>query len=268
MLPKRNSEAPPPVMTWSKAGFILAIALIFDAFSFIFAVFGMFGSALASALGGVTAGIAVFVGGGIQVFGLIMAMCIGFFGWMVVGGMMLMSNARIFKGGNTLWFGGALIIDQLPFINILPALTPIVSKMYRAQIKADKKAFAEYEKRQAAFLLAKQQEQKLQIRMQQMAITNHEDEQQGTREFALQEQLSSTIKDLESRYYGFTLAEKKREAVRPYLGKLSDLHIKSISGLSVDDVEHLRKYKGTQLDGYRPRESANDEIPEEERQAA
>ncbi len=173
MSPRNNSGqgAPPPVMTKSRAFLPVCVAGIFDFLGFIFALFGIFAPLFAglwasnvtgSAAAGVVAGgvTAFFGGAGLQMFGMIMAMVIGFLGWMVVGFIMLASNRRIFKGANTLMFGSVLLIDEIPFLNILPALSYRTIRMYRAQIKADKKALAEYEENQ------KQQ----QIRAQQQAV--------------------------------------------------------------------------------------------------
>jgi hypothetical protein len=160
------AEPAPPRMLWNKALLPLSIAGIGDAFGSLFALFGIFGPVIAGVgaslatserigetagniLGTVVAGgTALFAGGALQIFGMIMAMVVGFLSWMIVGFILLARNARIYTPRNRLRFFSVLLGDQLPFINVLPLLTPAVFFMYRTQIKDDKKAYAAYLKRQ------------------------------------------------------------------------------------------------------------------------
>lgn len=182
----RGQEAPPPVMTWGRAFIPVCVAGIFDFLGFIFALLGIFGPVLAGVattlatgstiLGGL-AGLAtgLVASGGLQMFGMIMAMIIGFFGWLVVGFIMLVSNRRIFKGANSLMFGSVLLIDEIPFINILPALSYRTIRMYRAQIKADKQAHADYEAAQVQYQVRAQQEavaERSQRTIEQQSVNN------------------------------------------------------------------------------------------------
>lgn len=171
-------------MTWTKALPILAISLIFDAVRLLFEMFWFFGPALAAlyctiqgsgtavgAFAGVTAvaticggvaGVAGFFGAGaIEAFGVIMAIAVGLLGWMTVGLILIMTNARIFKenAGHSLWFIGSLLISEVPIIGALPALTGTTLKMYHAQIKKDKKALVAYEKRHADEQLQERRQQ-------------------------------------------------------------------------------------------------------------
>ncbi len=146
-------------MTWRKALIPLSVSGIFDFLGFIFSLFGIFGPILAGVAttaktGSETLGVGAtfiagfFGGAALQAFGMIMAMVIGLMGWLAVGLVLLITNRRIFKKGNALWFGSVLIIDELPFINIIPALSYRTFRMYGKQIKADKKALAKYEEGQ------------------------------------------------------------------------------------------------------------------------
>jgi hypothetical protein len=173
-------------MTWGKAFLPVCAAGIFDFLGFIFALFGIFGPLLAGVWAGAETGSTV-VGGGValaagffggaefQMFGVIMAMVIGFFGWLVVGLILLVRNRRIFKGANSLMFGSVLLIDEIPFVNVLPALSYRTIRMYRAQIQEDKKALAEYEATQKQQQIAEARKQAEQ-RTQQQAMNDEADE--------------------------------------------------------------------------------------------
>jgi hypothetical protein len=176
---------PPPVMTMGKAFLPIGTAVTFDFLGFIFSLFGIFGPLLAgifvkaktgSDIAGAVVSVGAFLvgGAGLQAFGMVMAMIVGFVGWMVVGIMLLISNRRIFKGTNALMFGSVLLIDEIPFINILPALSWRTIRMYRAQIKADKKALAEYEAQQKQRQIQMQQQQMAQMAVQQGALANQQ----------------------------------------------------------------------------------------------
>lgn len=176
---KRNSE-PPKAMTWAKAAPALAIAAIFDALRLMFNMFWFFGPALAALycttkvggwvgmLGGLTPTACVAAGGVISyfgapvivAFGVIMAMAVGFAGWLVIGGWLMATNSRIFKE-NALWFVGSLLFSEIPIIGAIPAITVAVWRMYSHQIKIEKAAYKKWEKEQAG---AQQQ-----MRNQQMA---------------------------------------------------------------------------------------------------
>ena len=169
----RNISVPPKTMTWAKASPIIAVAGIFDLLRMFFEMFWFFGPALAaayctssvnSAIGTTvtaTAGKIVATGcvtvAGVTgaalsemttVFGIIMAMAVGFLGWLTVGIIIIMSNSRIFKeeAGHSMWFALSLLISEVPFIGALPGLTGITWKMYRTQIKKDKENMKKYEK--------------------------------------------------------------------------------------------------------------------------
>lgn len=179
---KRNNSEPPPVMTWSKASPVLAFAVVFDALRMMFEMFWFFGPALAalactlgvnSALGtsvaaiagkitaagcSLAAGAAGFVGApAIEAFGVVMAMAVGFAGWLVVGAIIMWTNKRIIaeNAGHALWFVGSLLISEIPIVGTFPALTGVAWKMYATQIKKDKEVLQKYEKENA---VAQQQE--------------------------------------------------------------------------------------------------------------
>jgi flagellar biosynthesis GTPase FlhF len=203
-------------MTWSKAFLPLGVAIICDVLGFVFSLLGIFGPALAgfaakvatsgtgetvsTTLGALVAGGSAYFGGaGLEFAGTILAMVTGFFAWMTVGLIMLTSNFRIFEGMNTVLFASALLIDELPIINCIPALSWRVFKMYRAQIKEDKKKFTEYEASQ-------KQERALELRRATVAqvaeaqeLANDEtemeeqEELQQEEEIAEQEQMNTVI---------------------------------------------------------------------------
>ena len=204
--PKKSSE-PPRVMTWTKAAPVLVVCLAFDALRFLFEQFWLFGpvligAATSSALnGGVlgkTAGVlaggaAGIVGGPIlAAFGVIMAMAVGFLGWMAIGLGLLITDARIFKenAGNTLWFVFGLGVSEVPFVGSLPAFTAITWRMYHSQIKKERAALKRYKEEQAELLRAEQAQQAAEI-MQARADELAQAEQQEAENDAAYEQAAN-----------------------------------------------------------------------------
>ena len=184
---KRNSTEPPPVMTLGKAIPVLVIAVLFDALRIMFEFFWFFGPALAgvycasevsgvlgTAVGeslcgvGATA-IGFFGAPAITMFGVVMAIAVGLLGWMTIGFILMLTNARIFKE-NALWFAGSLLISEVPLVGAIPAFSITMSRMYHRQIKSDKKALAQYEQ--------SQQEERLQEQRQQGALAQANTAQQ------------------------------------------------------------------------------------------
>ena len=162
---KTNNKPPPEVMTWGKATPALVISVIFDALRLMFVGFIFFGPAMAGlycdykagewigsafgltktacATGAVALGF--FGAPALIAFGTVMAMAVGFAGWLAVGGWLLATNSRIFKE-NTLWFVGSLLFSEVPFVGAIPAITASVWKMHSNQIKIEKAAFAKWKK--------------------------------------------------------------------------------------------------------------------------
>lgn len=176
-MPQTRSN-PPPVMTWSKASPVLVVALIFDGLRILFDMFWFFGPAMVAIyctikvngilttvtfglLGAKTAGavcttgaIAAGIAGAaaITTFGIIMAMAIGFLGWLTVGFIIMSTNSRIFKDspGHALWFVGSLIVSEIPIVDAFPALITATTKIYSAQIKNDKEKLRKYVEQEGA----------------------------------------------------------------------------------------------------------------------
>jgi hypothetical protein len=164
----RRRQEPPLVMTWKKASFFLVVCVVFDALRLFFTMFWFFGPALAGmyctskagALVGQWWGLTAFActaAGGIigyfsapvtVVFGTVMAIAVGLFGWMTVGLLLLMFNSRIFKE-NALWFISSLAISEIPLVGALPSMTAATWKMFSNQIKKERAAFKKYEKEQS-----------------------------------------------------------------------------------------------------------------------
>lgn len=174
-------------MTWSRATLVLVLAIVFDALRAFFELFWFFGPAIAafyctsatndvvgtsvsSVAGKVVAvtcsaasGVAgFFAGPALVAFGVVMAMAIGFLGWMTIGLIIIMTNPRILKEnkGNGVWFIASLLISELPIIDALPSFTITLFRMYSVQIKTERKAWQEYEK---AHLAEQRQERDQQI---------------------------------------------------------------------------------------------------------
>lgn len=178
--PRRRKGAgspPPKVMTWPLATPALAIAVVFDLGRLFFVMFWFFGPFLLGVycksmvggawvvskvlVGGCAAG-ATYVGvvgyGVTAVFGTVMAMAVGFAGWLAVGGLLLATNARIFKE-NTMWFVGSLLFSEVPIIGAIPSITISVWKMYSNQIRIEKAAYKKWEQKQNASLQQEKQQQ-------------------------------------------------------------------------------------------------------------
>jgi len=186
MLRNKNNTKPPEAMTWGKASPVLILGGVFYFLELLFEGFWFFGPALAgiactlvanNAIGttvahaggkvvaagcGTAAGVVGFFGfGAIEAFGIIMAMAVGFLGWMTIGLVILMTNKRIFKenAGNMLWFISGFAISEIPIIGAAPGLFGALLKMYSAQIKTEKAALRAYEKAHANEALQERNQQ-------------------------------------------------------------------------------------------------------------
>ncbi len=205
---RKKSSEPPPVMTWMRAAPVLAVCFVFDALRFIFEQFWFFGPAfigvatnaalhggiLGKMAGVLVGGIAAFVGGPFFViFGVVMAMAVGLMGWMIVGLMLLLTNARLFKenAGSTLWFVFSLGISEIPFIDSLPVLTVIMARMYHSQIKKERAALKAYENEQAGLLRAEQAQQAAEIMQVRATELAQAEQQEAEEDDALYEQATN-----------------------------------------------------------------------------
>ena len=184
---QNKSSAPPQTMTWSKASPVLVVAVIVDLARAFFEMFWFFGPAIAamgctgvvnnfigtsvaSVVGKVVAvtctgaaGAAGFFGSEVTiVFGTIMAIAVGLMGFIVLGILILTTNARLFRVNMTgsLWFLGGLAISEIPFIGTFPAFSVILWKLYRKQIKIEGTALKKYQAEQAA-LIQQEREQSI-----------------------------------------------------------------------------------------------------------
>lgn len=192
------ADTPPKTMTWSKALPVLAFCIVFDALRAFFMMFWFFGPAIAAAycehqvtaavgsLWGLTSaacsGAATAAGAfGFPVmatFGSVMAMAVGFMGWLAIGGYLLVANARMFgeEPWNSLKMLLALGGSEVPFINALPTLTFTIGSMYRAQIRKEKKELKAWQRRTETRRLAlrKRRAQMLAAQMQAQAARDNE----------------------------------------------------------------------------------------------
>lgn len=190
-MPRKRNNPPPEVTTMRQALPILAVCVVFDALRGMFEWFVFFGPALAALyctikLGGTlgttasgficttAAGIAGVFGAEFTApFGIVMAMAVGFAGWLAIGLYLVKNNPRIFKE-NALWFGGSLILSEIPFVGSLPAFTLIVWKMYRTQIRVETAQFKKWEEENAVTLRSEANRQNLErergLALQQAAL--------------------------------------------------------------------------------------------------
>jgi len=157
----RSNNAPPPVMTWKKASWILIVAGLADALRYFFLAFWLFGPALVGLYCAAKVGDVAVIGGLLTTgcvagatllgiggatafiaFGSVMAISVGFAGWLVVTGIILMTNSRAL-GENpvaALWL----------FEGMGASVFIMAWGVYRAQIKKELAAFKKYQEETAA----------------------------------------------------------------------------------------------------------------------
>lgn len=200
------------MMTWTKASPVLAIAAVFDALRLFFQMFWFFGPALAALyctaklsgglstwtlglLGTKTAALACATGVGavgtlgievIAPFGVIMAMAVGFVGWLTVGLILLTTNGRIFKE-NALWFASSLLVSEVPIVGSVPAITIALWKMYSRQIHTERTSFQKFQKEQAAAQAEEHNRQMAQL-MQARAVQEAANQERYEEEAAADEE--------------------------------------------------------------------------------
>lgn len=82
------------------------------------------------------------------VFGSIMAIAVGIFGWLTVMLLLAMFNARIFKtvANGWLWSLLGLGVSVIPIVGAIPSITLSLLKLYHAQIKKDRAGLKEWQK--------------------------------------------------------------------------------------------------------------------------
>ncbi|MDO8742276.1 MAG: hypothetical protein Q7J45_01900 [bacterium] len=176
-MPPRRINPPPEVMTWGKSSAILAVSVsaIFDTLRIACGFLWLFGPALAGIycqqkLGGAlgeTIATAVCATGAttlgvtaspvFMLFGTVLAIAMGIFGWLIVIAIIIFTNERLMKENfsHVFWLAGSLLVSEIPIIGSIPALTATVIKLYSDQIKRDKEMLQTYE---ADIVAAKQEE--------------------------------------------------------------------------------------------------------------
>lgn len=186
---KRNSPPKEP-MTWRGAMPVLIVAGLVDLLRMMAEQLWFFGPAL----GGIicTAAASQYVGGTIGALacgtvataagvaasaallpvGIVLGEAIGLLGWLGILVYLWRNNNRIFQE-NALWFAGSLLLSEIPIVGSLPAMTLVLSKMYRTQIRAEAEERKKYEEEQA-LLRRRQQERE---RGQMMLAQQFQDEQ-------------------------------------------------------------------------------------------
>ncbi|MEK7101672.1 MAG: hypothetical protein AAB882_00770 [Patescibacteria group bacterium] len=181
------TPAPPPVRTWKEASTILVLvaAGIFDAIKAFFNMFWFFGPALAAwycakvaggwvgSLWGLTTAactaLAVKTGAlaaAVTIpFGTVMADATALSGYLVVGTLVLWTNMRILKTltNGVLKFSASAGASAIPLVGALPFFTFTLWRLYRTQIRLEKKAFKKWESANAAAKLQQRNQQTAQI---------------------------------------------------------------------------------------------------------
>ncbi len=224
-MPRKRSSQEPPVMTLGKALPVIVIAFIFDALRFMFEWFVISGPALAAVyctvkasgvvqmvtfglLGTKTAGLicsaaaiaaGTAVAGATAAFGAVMAMAVGFAGFLTLVLLLMITNARIFKVNKSglLWLVAGLGVAEIPFIGSFPAFSVILWRLYRRQIKVEKAAHERWEKENADAQLQERNQQALQIMQIQAAQQARFMEQEAANEEQYAEEATQQAKEEE-----------------------------------------------------------------------
>lgn len=204
----RNSDTPPPTMTWPMATPVIAVAGILDLIRMFFEMFWFFGPELATAycskevggtlttwtaglLGSKTAALACgpgaavigfFGAGPIEIFGTVMAMAVGFLGGLILLFWLLARNRRIFKSTEraALKLAGGFLVSELPLIGTFPAFSVVLWRLYKKQIAVEKVALAAWNRKNAQAAAARVQARQQQAAelMQANAIQTEQMQQQ------------------------------------------------------------------------------------------
>ena len=179
------------MMTWKKASLVLVVAGVFDAVRTFFSMFWFFGPALAAwyctkiasgwvgDLWGLTAGACTVIGiktgvvaSAITIpLGVIMANATSLFGYLTLGMLILMTNARILKTleNGILKFSASAGVGAIPIIGALPVFTFTIWRLYRTQIRLERAAYKKWEKETAAARLQQRNQQIAWIQANQQA---------------------------------------------------------------------------------------------------
>lgn len=200
-MPSHKNSEPPEVMTWMRAAPILALSVVFDVLRSLCGMLWFFGPVLAaawcadkvSAVVGETVGEFFCTAGAaaagaaasplLGAFGAVAAMAVGLFGWMTIGLLIVLTNARLIKEhtGHSLWFASSLLVSEIPLVGSLPALTFTIAKLYRTQIKKDAEALAAYEKERGVVSLQEERERRASLFTQARMMREQEEADEAER---------------------------------------------------------------------------------------
>ena len=180
-MPRANPVAIPPkpsAMTWRRATPVFILAIIFDVLRGFFAFFWLFGPALAfmycdwkvgQYLWSGAASLVCSAGAGIlgisafailAPFGAVMAMAVGFIGFLALFGTVFLSNRRIFHDEpiSIIEILGGFALSEVPLLDAIPVFTFLIWRLYGKQIKKDAKKLQEWNKQYAAAMAVRDQE--------------------------------------------------------------------------------------------------------------
>lgn len=166
---------------------MLIAAVLFDLVRGFFQFFWFFGPALAgvyctvkasgavgTTIAGAVCGAAATYGGALISeatipFGVIMADAVGLIAFLSLGLWIVMTNARILKtvSNAPLQFAGAFAVGEIPLLGAFPVFTAILWKMYKTQIRVEKKALEEWKKENADAERQKQNQQAAELMQEQ-----------------------------------------------------------------------------------------------------
>ena len=190
-MPRRINK-PPEVMTWAKAMPILVISAIFDVLRLFSANIWFFGPAFATlyctakasgAIGTTAAGfLCSTVAGGIgyvgspafATFGIMLAMVVGFFGWLTATFAILATDRRVL-GENpfaVLWL----------FEGLGASILVMVWGVYRTQIKKEQEILKKYTAENASTQIQERQQRAAEFMQAQGAQANQAQQQEAMQE--------------------------------------------------------------------------------------
>ncbi|MDP1689976.1 MAG: hypothetical protein Q8L52_02120 [bacterium] len=160
-------------MTWKRASLVLTIAAVSDIFRYFFLFFWFFGPVFAGLYCATKVGDIALIGsllakgciataaalgiGGFAIaatFGTVMAMAVGFLGWLAVTFIMTATDSRTFKENpsSVLWL----------FEGLGASVLVMAWGVYHKQIKTEKAALKKWEEENAAAIAAQRNQQVMQ----------------------------------------------------------------------------------------------------------
>lgn len=220
----KASSTPPPAMTWPKAIPVIGLAGAFDALRIFFELFWFFGPAVAGfyctsvlsgglstwtfGLLGTKTAAAICAAGAVAggavlaqpliALGVVMAMAVGFIGFLVLGFVVITKNPRLVSANasGAVWLIGSFALSELPLVGAIPSYSMALAKLYHTQIKKEQAALKAWQKAHAGELLRARQEQAAELmQMQTAQLQEQEAANDALYDEQIQEQEAADIEE-------------------------------------------------------------------------